>query len=299
MKKKRTKRRKSSSLKISDRIFRYSYPITSLFLIITVLFYPISLYRKSNRPLTTLRVPAVVRLYLPDPLEFPTIATSVLGAQTIDPQDIVKYINEERDKVGSIPLRMNTTLMRAARMRADIILKYQNFSHFDPNEHIELATVLPKLNYHFVYASENIGMGDSSARGFVSGFMHSTYHRENLLNPLLVDTGVAVGTGPYKQYYVNIAVQLFAIPAGKTEYLGYSPDEIQEYKYQLDAINAKLNPVVWTFGQLARTSEFSEDNHKKLMRKKEILDAIYALMSQEKPLANNHVALILEYNGML
>ena len=67
--------------------------------------------------------------------------------------------------------------------------------------------VLPLVNYPFVCdTEENIGMEYNSAHAFVNGFMNSPSHKANLLNPKLTETGVAVVTDAYNQYWVNIAV---------------------------------------------------------------------------------------------
>ena len=96
-------------------------------------------------PLPNLPIPKNALVYLPDPLEFTPVVSAVLGAQTIEGNDIVKYVNIEREKKGSKPLRINPVLSKGASMRADVIKKYQNFSHQDPFEGIELLTVLPRL----------------------------------------------------------------------------------------------------------------------------------------------------------
>ncbi|MBI4067377.1 CAP domain-containing protein, partial [Candidatus Gottesmanbacteria bacterium] len=180
----------------------------------------------NNHPvqLAYLDIPQTSRVYLPSPLEFLPLGKSVLGTQAFDPVDVVRYVNIEREKVGSAPLHLSARLMEAAQMRADIILKYQNFSHQDPYENITMMTALEKLGYNYKYASENIGMGDSSGEAAVHGFMSSLPHKENLLNPDLSETGVALSTGPYREFYVNIIVQLFAIPGGRDEYLGYKKE---------------------------------------------------------------------------
>lgn len=270
--------------------------LSLLGIIASILFW----YGKTiYKPLAYLPVPRIASIDLPAGLTFPSYETSVLGAQTILPTDIVKYVNIAREENGAKPLRLSTILMKAAQMRADVILKYQNFSHQDPYENIELATVLPKLNYHFVYASENIGMGGQSAEDFVKGFIGSPSHKANLLNPNLSDTGIALVTGPYKQYYVNIVVHIFAIPGGKEEYLGYTAGDIKKYKSLLNEVNIKLNPIVWTVNRLRDNSEFTDKRYQRLVRQKEILTNIYMLMQKEKPLQNAQVALILEYNNNL
>lgn len=254
----------------------------------------------SSIPLSPLPVPArISETAYSGPLTLDSYDVSVLGAQTIDPVDFVNEINKERAKTGAPLLRLSTVLMNAAKMRAEVILKYQNFSHQDPHEGIELATVLPKLKYHFIYASENIGMGGVSAADFVNGFMASTYHRENLLNPRLTETGAAIVDGPYKQYYVNIAVQLFAIPDGTDEYLGYSASDRTFYEESRRSLAAKLNPIRRITQQMLRNPDYTDERIKTYSRQQEILETILARMRDNKPLENPDVALILEYNTLL
>ncbi len=254
----------------------------------------------TQTPLTALPVPKrVTETSYSGPLTLDSYNVSVLGAQTIDAVDFVNEINKERTKAGSPPLRLSTVLMNAAKMRAEVILKYQNFSHQDPHEGIELTTVLPKLNYHFIYASENIGMGGVSASDFVNGFMHSTYHRGNLLDPRLTETGAAILDGPYQQYYVNIAVQLFAVPGGTDEYLGYSPSERASFEKAHTILTGKLNPIRKIIQQIIKNPDYSEEHLNKYSRQKKILDTVLARMRQNKPLENPDVALILEYNTLL
>jgi uncharacterized protein YkwD len=281
---------------------RLSFVILICLLIILPVLFSVFLFYivlSKPKPLSYLPIPKISQVYLPPPLELPTYVASVLGTQVITPDDLVKYINIEREKTGAKPLRISKLLNEAAQMRADVILKYQNFSHQDPNENIELLTVLPKVNYRYSYASENIGMGGLSAESFVVGFMNSTLHRQNLLDSNLVDTGAAIVTGPYKQYYVNIAVQLFAIPGGREEYLGYSFDDTKKYEEQLKELNAELNPVIWFANKTIGNKLYTTERFNKLARQKELLLEVYNVMKEEKPLQSNHVASIIEYNNNL
>jgi uncharacterized protein YkwD len=235
-------------------------------------------------------------VYLPGPYEAATITSPVLGAETIDPNDIVLYINNERMKTGAPPLRINKTLALAAQKRADVILKYQNFSHQDPYEHIQLDTVLPMMKYPFRYASENIGMGDSSAMAFVGGFMSSPSHKANLLNPDLQETGVALVTGPYKQYYVNIAVQLFAIPATSEQYLGYKKEDAEQYKQLISDIEKQILLTQDRLANHVGDPEYYEGWQKILIRQKQILVTLYGTIQENQPFVKNLVTLIREYN---
>ena len=189
--------RKSKKLALrANKKHQWSWFIfISIFIFSTIGFLTLETKRLQFIPLSPIPIPnSITTTYLPGPLQLPTYIASVLGTQTIEPTDIVTYVNKERTLRGTHPLRISPLLMNAAQMRADVILRYQNFSHQDPNENIELLTVLPSVGYHFRYASENIGMGGLSGEDFVHGFMNSTAHRENLLNPSLSDTGVGIAT---------------------------------------------------------------------------------------------------------
>lgn len=254
----------------------------------------------THERLTALPVPQTLsQTTLSGPLALEHINNSVLGAQAINAIDFVNEINKARQKAGSPALRLSRTLMDAAKLRANVILKYQNFSHQDPHEGIELGTVLPKLNYHFVYASENIGMGGISAPDFVNGFMHSTSHRENLLDPKFTETGAAVVDGPYKQYYVNIAVQLFAIPGGLDEYLGYNAHDRLIYEEALHTLDRKLFPIRRIAQQLFQNPDYEKNHLIKLDRQQYILQTVVSRMRKNVPFKNDDVTLILEYNTLL
>lgn len=253
-----------------------------------------------TKQLASLPVPThVSRTSLSGPLILSNVGDSVLGAQAIDPLDFVEEINKVRTKTNAPVLRLNATLMRAAKMRAETIKKHQNFSHQDPYDGIELGTVLPKLQYSFVYATENIGMGGISASNFVEGFMNSTSHRNNLLDPTLTETGAAIVDGPYKQYYVNYAVQLFAIPGGTAEYLGYKETEKQLYEAEFAAVNANLHPLIWFVERMKHNPRYTDAYYAKLKRQQVILGTVLSRMRETKPLDNHDVALIMEFNTLL
>jgi uncharacterized protein YkwD len=248
-------------------------------------------------PLSALTIPYEPTIYLPGPyLATLNTLSPILGAETINPRDIITYVNDERMKRGIPPLRENKTLALAAQKRADIILKHQNFAHEDPYEHIQLDTVLPMVNYPFIYATENIGMGDNTGRAFVGGFMSSTRHRENLLDPKLVETGVAISTGAYKQYWVNVAVQLFAIPTTKEKYLGYRKEDVEEYRKLLGEIEAQLALTNDRLQNAVEDEAYYEGWQKILIRQREIVTILYNTMLEEQPFVKNLVDLIGEYN---
>lgn len=247
--------------------------------------------------LPLLQIPVEKTFTYSGELQSPQKTTSVLGAETIDPRDIITYVNEERMKRGIRPLRVSEPLMKAAKMRADVMLRHENFSHQDPYEGIQLDTVLPKLKYPFIWASENIGMGDTNGRDFVTGFMNSPSHRDNLLNPALVETGVAIVTGKYKQWYVNMAVQLFAIPTDHETYAGYTKKDLDEYKLLLTDIGKQIDATKVLQKKNPQDYAYYENWKTLLIRQQEIIATLSYAMEANQPLAKDMISLMKEYNA--
>jgi hypothetical protein len=276
------------------------FTLFSLFGVFVFLFGVVYFHtpQQTLRPLASLEVPKEYHVELPGTyMASEPVNANILGSEVVDPKDIITYINEERMKRGARPLRVSDTLMKAAQMRADTILRHQNFSHQDPYEGIQLDTVLPLMKYPFSWASENIGMGDSTARAFVTGFMNSPSHRANLLNPELVETGAAIVTGPYKQYYVNIAVQLFAIPVDRATFLGYTQKDVQEYKQLLTDIGKQLELTKKMREEDPERLAYYEQWQTLLIRQQEIIATLSHTMAEEKPFAREMIAMIKEYNA--
>ncbi len=292
---------KKKVVKKKKPLFRKLLPILISFIPVMALAFGtlFSLQSPAHylHPLAMIPVPIEPYTSSPDPLVSHEVSSSVLGAETIDPRDIVTYVNEERMKRGIRPLRVNETLMKAAQMRADVILKHQNFSHQDPYDHIQLDTVLPLLHYSFKYASENIGMGDSSGRAFVNGFMNSPPHRANLLNPQLIETGVAIASGPYKQYYVNVAVHLFAEPLDSLSYQGYTSYDEDEYKKLLVDIGKQLEQTKQFKEKDPTNAEFYDQWQRILIRQQEIIATLAHAVQNDQRYGRDVIAMIKEYNA--
>lgn len=257
-------------------------------------------YRGAPQSLTpATRLPEyTARINIPGPITFAIKEDSpVLGASLIDPHGVIDLVNQQRTEHGIATLRTHPLLMEAAQRRANVIMKHQNFSHHDPYEQVELTTVLPSVGYAYSYASENIGMGDVTPLGFVNGFMDSPSHRANMLDPKLQDIGVAVASGPYREYYVNIVVQLFAIPGGQTETLGYTPQEVQMFRDALKQIDDKLMQarVLLLINYLDKR-DYYEDWIALLKHQRTLVNDVLDTMTTDQPLTTEHIRFISEYN---
>ena len=96
-------------------------------------------------------------------------------------EQMLRLVNEEREKVGVSPLELDSTLTAAAQIRAKEIIEV--FDHTRPNGKA-CKTVLEELGYEGDYAGENISKGTfEEPESAMELWMDSKGHRENILNP--------------------------------------------------------------------------------------------------------------------
>jgi uncharacterized protein YkwD len=96
-------------------------------------------------------------------------------------QRLLELTNEERQKAGVPPLRLDPGLTEAARQHAALIASKQELSHQFPGEP-PLMQRLSKASSHLNDAGENVAF-DRDVDEAHGGLMHSPPHRRNLLNP--------------------------------------------------------------------------------------------------------------------
>ena len=116
-------------------------------------------------------------------------------------EEVLKYVNIEREKVGLKSLKLNGSLNQSADIRVKEIAK--KFSHTRPNGKSPFTVV--KISYRTV--GENIAAGQRSPKAVVDAWMNSEGHRENILNPNFQYLGVGYLNAPetdYKNYWVQL-----------------------------------------------------------------------------------------------
>ncbi|HST08596.1 MAG TPA: CAP domain-containing protein [Gemmatimonadaceae bacterium] len=106
---------------------------------------------------------------------------------------IFQLINAERARRGIRPLAYNADLDRMAKIQAT------NMAHFQKMAHVLPEARLPSLDdrahyvgYGYQEIAENIALGYPSAESVVQGWMNSSGHRRNILNPGVVETGIGI-----------------------------------------------------------------------------------------------------------
>jgi uncharacterized protein YkwD len=131
---------------------------------------------------------------------------------------IVAYENEYRRSQGRQDVARDAKLTEAARQFAEFMAKTGKFDH-QADGRLPWDRALQN-GYHYCLISENIAYRYSSqgfseaelARQFFEGWKGSPGHNRNMLEPAVVDTGIAIARSPSGRFY---AVQMFGRPSSK------------------------------------------------------------------------------------
>ena len=112
-------------------------------------------------------------------------------------QEILVAVNAVRAQHDLRPLRVDTTLTRAARSYSTTLIRTDVFTHGS------LGTRLARAGVRGPLYGENLawGRGDrATARGIVRGWMASPGHRANLLRPGWSRIGLGAKVGTFMGY---------------------------------------------------------------------------------------------------
>ncbi len=115
--------------------------------------------------------------------------SSQMPQQNAMTTQVLQLVNEERARQGLETLVYDSELAQASYIRAVEIKKL--FSHTRPNGS-KWYTVLGERGYDYSGAGENVAYGQENAREVFEAWMNSEGHRENILNPLYTNIGIAV-----------------------------------------------------------------------------------------------------------
>ena len=123
----------------------------------------------------------------------------------------MKAINEIRENAGVRKLAVSSALTRIARAHSEDQARRGRSGHegsggTTPAERAQRAGV----DYHAI--GENVAMNygyEVPVAVAVQGWMESKHHRENILNPIYVETGVGVASGSDGKIYLT---QVFLDP---------------------------------------------------------------------------------------
>jgi len=171
-------------------------------------YQPLMLRRRSLMAVSGLLVTAKVVV-----LSLILLLPATAELSTITSARIIQLTNEERARSGLSTLVVNEKLSKAAATKAQDMIDNDYFAHISP------AGVTPwfwmqQAGYSYSVAGENLAIDFVQAEDVADAWMASPSHRDNILQPDYVETGVAVLTGDYQGGTSTVVVHMFGLPAG-------------------------------------------------------------------------------------
>jgi len=139
----------------------------------------------------------------------PIFAPGVLGyASNIEVNELLRYTNERRARVGLRPLSLNADLTEAAFRKANDMFQVDYWAHVSPTGAKPWDFILGE-GYDYIYAGENLAKNFSTSEEVVQAWYDSPTHRENLLSANYDDIGFAIVNGVLNGYETTLVVQMF------------------------------------------------------------------------------------------
>jgi uncharacterized protein YkwD len=130
----------------------------------------------------------------PSPRELKTRAVSVV-------QQVLDLVNRKRGQAGLSPLRLHSQLNAAAQAHSNDMARHNFLSHTGADGSSPFDRIR-RYGYNYRRAGENIASGYSSAQDVMQGWLNSSGHRANILNPKFRDIGIGVASGN-KRYWTQ------------------------------------------------------------------------------------------------
>ena len=131
---------------------------------------------------------------------------SVSGISSIE-MEVIRLVNIERQKHGIAPLVASSALSNVARKKSEDMGINNYFSHTSPT-YGSSSNMMRTFGINSSYSGENIAKGQLSAESVMRGWMNSSGHRDNILNPSFKTIGVghyktSNGTNLWTQMFTN------------------------------------------------------------------------------------------------
>jgi len=123
-------------------------------------------------------------------LQIPQLESTVSSYES----EVIRLVNEIRQKNGLRPLTANWELSRVARYKSQDMRDNGYFSHNSPTYGTPFQ-MLSAFGLSYRTAGENIAKGYASPQAVVNGWMNSSGHRANILNGSYTQIGVGYVSG--------------------------------------------------------------------------------------------------------
>lgn len=134
-------------------------------------------------------------------------SANVLGYATdINRATIITLTNQERTSRGLTALQENSQLNQSASLKADHMFAHDYWAHFAPDG-TSPWYFYGQVGYKYAWAGENLARDFSTSAGVVAGWMASTGHRDNMLNPNFTDIGIGIQNGTLEGEQTTLVVE--------------------------------------------------------------------------------------------
>ncbi|MFF5574022.1 CAP domain-containing protein [Streptomyces luteogriseus] len=108
--------------------------------------------------------------------------------------EVLEAVNRQRDQAGCRPLRLRSSLNRAAQRHSADMARSQRLTHTG-SDGSSPATRMRDAGYHPGYIAENIAAGPGTSGSAVRTWIDSPEHRDILLTCRYIDAGVGCAQG--------------------------------------------------------------------------------------------------------
>lgn len=129
---------------------------------------------------------------------------TILTVDEVSEADMVRLVNQEREKVGLSSLTVRPELIPIARSHAMDMWDRKYFAHISP-EGEDVGNRLNEQSVSYLLAGENLALAPTLITAHV-GLMNSEGHRKNILEPGFTQIGIGVIDN---QMYGKMFVQIF------------------------------------------------------------------------------------------
>lgn len=124
---------------------------------------------------------------------------------------IMSLTNKERAKRELGKLATSKTLNASACLKLDNMVKDDYWSHDNPNGTFWFSFITG-AGYQYKEAGENLAYGYDTPQGFITGWLNSPKHKENMLKSDWTEQGLCVKDVYFQGQQSLLAVHHFAIP---------------------------------------------------------------------------------------
>lgn len=137
------------------------------------------------------------------PAEQPKQEQQVNNGLTVEEQQMLNLVNQERQKQGLQPLKANLELTKVARVKAKDMIDNNYFAHQSPT-YGSPFDMMKQFGISYRTAGENLA-GNQTVEGAHNALMNSDGHRANILNANYTEVGIGiVSGGPYGKMFVQM-----------------------------------------------------------------------------------------------